>query len=88
MSRHRTIALAPGQDPVEALGRVLWQKRRDNGDEVVLRGYTAPRPHVALEVWRGGKARSVRLAITDLAELSTALVKAPRALGAASEGAA
>lgn len=86
--RHRQIHLEPGQSPAEALGRVLWQHRRTNGDELILRGYLLPRPHVALEVWRRGKARVVRLPVTELADVATALLKAPRALTAARKGAA
>lgn len=86
--KHREIHLKPGQSPAEALGRVLWQQRRANGDELVLRGYLEPLPHVALEVWRRGKARVVRLPVTELADVATALLKAPRALTAARKGAA
>lgn len=78
--RHRHVHLPPGQDAAEALGRVLWTQRRPNGDELVLRGYIQPRPHVALEVWRRGKARAVRLSLSELATVATALLKAPRAL--------
>jgi hypothetical protein len=46
----------------------------------VLRGYIKPQPHVALEVWRGGQARTVRLSLSELGSVATALLKAPRAL--------
>jgi hypothetical protein len=78
--RHRQVRLPSGQDAAEALGRVLWTQRRPNGDELVLRGYIQPRPHVALEVWRGGQARTVRLSLAELGSVATALLKAPRAL--------
>jgi hypothetical protein len=78
--RHRQVRLPSGQDAAEALGRVLWTQRRPNGDELVLRGHIQPRPHVALEVWRGGQARVVRLSLAELGSVATALLKAPRAL--------
>lgn len=82
MTRHRETRLQPGQDVREVVGRTLWQRTRPNGDQVVLRGFLLPRPHVAIEVWRGDKSRSVRLAVSDLAALATALIRAPRTLGA------
>jgi len=87
--RHREVTLKPGQDTAEALGKVLWQQRRTNGDDLILRGYRKPHPHIALEVWRNGKARVVRLSVPELADVATALLRAPRALcGAGFKGAA
>ena len=82
--RHRRLSVAVGQDPLPLLGKVLWHRRRANADDVVVRVVAAPHPHVRIEVWRQQKERVVCLRIDELAEVSTAMLRAPRALASTS----
>ena len=86
MSRHRNLAVRPGQDAAAVVGRVLWRRRRSNGDEVVARVVGAPRPHVRLEVWRGPTEHVVHLAVSELAEVAVALLHVPRVLAGSRGG--
>lgn len=47
----------------------------------------SPQPRIALKVWRRGKARVVCLHVTKFADVTTALLRAPRALSTARKGA-
>lgn len=84
MSRHRHVTVRPGQDPLDLLGRVVWQRRRPNGDEVVVRVVEAPMPHARLEVWRGKEERAVVFTIDELPAIAAALLTAPAGLRRAS----
>lgn len=84
--RHRHITVASGQDTAALAGRVLWRRRRSNGDEVVVRVVRAPRPHVRLEVWCGATQHVVHLAVGELAEVAVALLQVPRVLAGSRGG--
>lgn len=80
MTRHRVVRVPRGRSVADALGVVLWQATRPNGDAVVVRVVRAPVAHVRVEVWRGDHEHTACLTFAELAGVAWALLSAPRAL--------